>query len=161
VDSSVRALPVVSFANLSSAKIVMASPKPDYYIVEKFFFQSCVRQLTQRIPLDEQWYLAKYPDVAAAIRNGAVADAQDHYFQHGYFENRMPYSIAVDATWYLEQNQDVREAVGRKQFSSAQEHFEVVGFREGRLPYPKFDLEHPVGGGADVRRPQVSELVQQ
>jgi hypothetical protein len=161
VNSSARAVPVVSFASLSNAKIVMASPKPEYYIVEKFFFQTCIRQLTHRIPLDEQWYLAKYPDVAAAIRNGAVADARDHYLQHGYFENRMPYSIAVDAKWYLEQHRDVHEAVARKQFSSAQEHFEVVGFREGRLPYPNFDLEHPAGGGVEARRSQVSELVPQ
>jgi hypothetical protein len=133
-------LPIVTFADLSNAKIVMLSPKPPYYIVEKYFLQTCLRALTERIPFDEQWYLAKYPDVAGAIRHGKVQDAHEHYVQHGYFEHRMPFRISVNTPWYLNQNPDVRDAVAQRHFSSAQEHFELIGYREGRLPFEGFSL---------------------
>jgi hypothetical protein len=134
------AIPVVSFAHLSNAKLVMVSPKPHYYVVEKYFLQNCLRCMTERIPVDQNWYRSKYPDVADAIEAGLVADARDHYVRHGYFEHRMPFAISVDTPWYLDRNADVREAVAQRHFSSAQEHFEVVGYREGRLPFEGFAI---------------------
>ena len=142
-------IPIVSFANLSNAKIVRASSEPRYYVVEKFFLQNCLRCLTERIPFDEKWYLSKYPDVADAIRDGLVADARDHYAQHGYFEHRLPFRIVVESRWYLEQNTDVCQAVAQRHFLSAQEHFEAVGYREGRLPFEGFKLSTR-GGSALV-----------
>lgn len=32
---------------------------------------------------DETWYLAFYPDVAAAVARGDIPSALDHYRQHG------------------------------------------------------------------------------
>lgn len=39
---------------------------------------------------DEAWYLAAYPDVAEAIRQGNRASGWDHYVLHGKAEGRRP-----------------------------------------------------------------------
>ncbi|HMN85494.1 MAG TPA: hypothetical protein PKA74_05855, partial [Bauldia sp.] len=51
---------------------------------------------------DERWYLEKYPDVGKAIRNGTIRTALEHYVEHGFYENRMPYAIRVDETYYAD-----------------------------------------------------------
>jgi hypothetical protein len=38
--------------------------------------------------IDEAAYLAKYEDVAAAVRGGLVASAREHYLIQGYLERR-------------------------------------------------------------------------
>jgi len=133
-------LPVYTFAQLANAKIVIESPKQQYFVVDKFFFRNCMRMITTRVPFDEEWYIKKYPDVAQAVTKGAVSSAHEHYIQHGYFEHRLPFRITVDGEWYLKQHPDVGEAVEKRLFSSAQHHFEIVGFREGRLPFPGFEI---------------------
>jgi hypothetical protein len=131
---------VPSFATLTNTKMVMQSPRPQYMIVEKHFFQAALRGQIEKIPFDEKFYLAKYPDIAEAIAKRVVPDARQHYLAHGYFENRLPHPVKVDAKWYLKEYPDVREAVRREEVASAQEHFETVGFAEGRFPYANFVL---------------------
>jgi hypothetical protein len=131
---------VTSFATLINSKVVSPSPRPHYLIVEKNFFQSCLRSTIEEVEVDEAWYLGRYPDVADAIKKKAVSSAQEHYATHGYFENRLPFRIVVDAPWYLKQYADVEQAVRSERFASAQDHFERVGFGEGRFPYPNFAL---------------------
>lgn len=53
---------------------------------------------------DAQWYLARYPDVAAA-----GMDALDHFMRFGGAEGRHP-SERFNSRWYLEHYSDVREA---------------------------------------------------
>ena len=131
---------VASYATLINTKTVQQSPRPQYVLVDRHFFQSCLRPLLEKIAFDEAWYLRKYPDIAEAIRKKEVASAHEHYVRHGYFENRLPFEITVDGPWYLNQYPDIREAVRREQFQSAQDHFEQVGFGEGRIPYANFAL---------------------
>lgn len=38
--------------------------------------------------VDEPWYLAQYPDVAEAVRKGALPSARHHFLRHGYAEGR-------------------------------------------------------------------------
>lgn len=83
---------------------------------------------------DEKWYLERNPDVRRAIKSGTVQTALDHYIEHGFYENRMPYAIKVDEKYYIEKYEDVKTAVENATFPGAQEHFEENGFREGRLP---------------------------
>src|SRR5690242_381830 len=45
---------------------------------------------------DEQWYLDRYPDVAAAVAEGKISSAYVHYQIHGLAENRQP-SAAADS----------------------------------------------------------------
>ncbi len=66
------------------------------------------RRLTEDVRLvsasslfDAQWYIAKYPDVAAAGANPAM-----HYVGQGCTEGREP-SQWFDAAWYLETHRDV------------------------------------------------------
>jgi hypothetical protein len=40
--------------------------------------------------VDEQWYLETYPDVAAAIPNGELASATEHFEKAGAVEGRAP-----------------------------------------------------------------------
>lgn len=129
-----------SFATLRNAKIILRSSKSEYFAVEPHFFQNCMRSLLQQIPVDDAWYLTRYPDVAEAIKDQLVSGAADHYVRHGYFENRLPFRIKVNERWYLEQYPDVRDAIAKGHYKAAQDHFEDVGYAEGRLPYANFIL---------------------
>lgn len=42
------------------------------------------------VTVDEQWYCETYPDVAAAIAEGSVDSAREHFIEFGYFEGRRP-----------------------------------------------------------------------
>lgn len=89
---------------------------------------------------DEKYYLERNPDVAAAVKARKISSAADHYFQTGYYENRLPSRILVDERFYLAENPDVARAIQRGAVKSAQEHFEDAGFSEGRLPYKDFSM---------------------
>jgi hypothetical protein len=99
-------------------------------------FTAVVRSLLLCIEVDEAWYINQYPDVADAIRDGAIMSAKEHFLHNGYFEGRMPFPIAVDEAWYLEQNPGVAEHIASGELLSAQQHFEDNGYREGRRPRP-------------------------
>ena len=98
-------------------------------------FTAMVRILLQGIRVDEDWYRARYPDVAQAIRDGTVPSAADHFLSDGYFEGRMPFPIEVDEAFYLNENPGLSEFIARGELESAQRHFEDNGYREGRRPF--------------------------
>ena len=133
-------LKLPTFASLLNQKIVILSASSDYVAVDEFFFNELLRPLVNRIHLDEQWYLKKYPDVKLAIAKKVVKSAKDHFVRFGYFEHRLPYYIEVQEDWYLEQYPDIKSGIGQREFKSGQEHFEASGFREGRIPHPHFEL---------------------
>ena len=95
-----------------------------------------IRTLLEGIQVDEAWYLSQYPDVADAIRAGAILSATEHFLSNGYFEGRLPFPIEVDEAWYLEQNPDIAASVARGDLASAQQHFHDNCYHEGRLPRP-------------------------
>jgi hypothetical protein len=99
-----------------------------------------LRILITRVEVDEKWYLATYSDVAAAVKNGALNSAHEHYVRAGYFENRMPGPIQVNEDWYTEEYPDVLSAIRAGAVKTGQEHFERNGFKEGRLPYAGWSL---------------------
>jgi hypothetical protein len=76
-------------------KIIILSDESDYVAVDHYFFNDCIRFLIDRIRLDEQWYLNKYPDVKQAIAKKTAKDAKEHFVRFGYFEHRLPYRIEV------------------------------------------------------------------
>ncbi len=94
-----------------------------------------LRTLLVHVPLDEEWYLHRYPDVAAAIRAGSIRSARDHFINSGYFEGRWPGPITVDEDWYLATYPEVARAVQDGVVESAQRHFEQNGYKEGRRPW--------------------------
>ena len=90
---------------------------------------------------DRNWYLAHYPDVAAA-----GVDPVRHYLLHGAYEGRDP-GPNFDTRFYLAEYEDVNRA-GVNPLA----HFLRVGKAEGRAQRPtaawadrqKGTLEHPV-----------------
>jgi len=48
---------------------------------------------------DAEFYLATYPDVAAAIARGEVASASEHYYRHGREERRLARESLSYAEW--------------------------------------------------------------
>ena len=130
-----------TFATLVNRKILLPSQKTNYVGVEMHFLSLLLADRLHSVPIDEEWYLWRYPDVVSAIRTGVCSNAADHYVRHGYYEHRLPREISVDESWYLTQHEDVRRAVAGRDFLSGQQHFDEVGYREGRPPYPGFSLD--------------------
>ena len=64
-------------------------------------FVEIIKKYVRLIGVDEEWYLATYPDVSRAIADGAVASAREHYAENGYFEGRLPAAPRVEEAWYL------------------------------------------------------------
>lgn len=129
----------VPWISLQNEKRVVVG-KGSYVAFAKDFMHEVLAPFISTVAVDEAWYLDANPDVAAAVRQGSLSGAMEHYVQSGYFENRMPYGISVDEAWYEEQYEDVKQAVANGTFQSAQEHFETVGYAEGRYPYAGFAL---------------------
>lgn len=98
-------------------------------------FIKLIRMMIASFPVDEDWYLKEYEDIALAVRNGTIESARQHFVDDGYFEGRRPFPMAVDERWYLEQYPDVAESVRKGVVSSGEQHFIEDGYREGRLPY--------------------------
>jgi|GEM_PF-4184867 len=48
------------------------------------------RRASLRIPVDDSWYRATYPDVAREIASGKLKDGPDHFAQFGFHEGRVP-----------------------------------------------------------------------
>lgn len=93
-----------------------------------------VKTFLRAIPFDEPWYRSTYPDVAEAVSRGAYRSAQEHFFEHGYFEGRLPFPLEVDEAWYLKTYPDVGTSVSEGAVISALDHFVRHGYEEGRRP---------------------------
>lgn len=130
---------MASFATLRNQGLLMPAAGGQM-LVERNFLISLMSPRIAAIPFDEEWYLARHPDVREAVDSGEVSSAHDHYLRSGYFEGRMPVYIAVQEKWYCEAYPDVADAVRRGVYKSAQAHFELCGYREGRIPYENFRL---------------------
>ena len=79
---------------------------------------------------DRNWYLARYPDVAAGADKN---DPLRHFIHHGAAERRDPNPF-FNTSWYLESNPDVARAG-----DSALAHYFEHGAAEDRDPSPPFD----------------------
>jgi hypothetical protein len=93
-----------------------------------------MKKLLQAVPVDEDWYRQRYPDVAEAIDAGAYRNAKHHFVDYGYFEGRRPFEPEVDDAWYVKNNPDVRQGIEEGSILSAAAHFIEHGYEEGRLP---------------------------
>ncbi len=130
-----------SYAALINKRILIPSQKVNYIGVEMHFLSQALRAYVQKIYVDEEWYLTRYPDIVAALKAGTITDAWEHYQLYGFYEHRMPHEILVDERWYLDQYADIRKAVDAQVYQSGQHHFEELGYKEGRIPYAHFSLK--------------------
>lgn len=80
---------------------------------------------------DEDYYLRRYPDVAAAIRAGHVTCGFEHFSLYGWKEGRSGCAFFNEAK-YLAQNADVADALFAGNVTSGEQHFVDFGFIEGR-----------------------------
>ena len=79
---------------------------------------------------DENWYLAKNPDVAQANWDPIL-----HYLRHGGFERRDP-GPNFSSAWYLDTYEDVKKAAINPLI-----HYLKHGWKEGRQPGPGYAVE--------------------
>ena len=86
--------------------------------------------LTIQDLFNNDYYLSKNADVAAAVKSGQIASGFAHFNSFGKFENRET-SIFFNSSFYLEKNQDVANAVNNKQ-TTAIDHFLAYGQLEDR-----------------------------
>ncbi len=98
-------------------------------------FLNIIRSMIAGIEVDEAWYARAYEDIGAAVRDGKIASARQHFVADGYIEGRKPFEIKVDDKWYFQRYPDVAESVRKGILPSAQQHFDEDGYREGRLPF--------------------------
>jgi hypothetical protein len=116
-------------------------PAPfDKITIQAALFRALLRLALEHVPVDERYYLRRYPDVGEAIEEGAFESPRHHYIEFGYFEDRLPFGIDVDEDFYLRANPDIKSSVESGLIPSAQVHFERHGFCEGRLPREGWSL---------------------
>jgi hypothetical protein len=104
------------------------------------FRQLLIGALRMKSVFDEKYYLENNPDVEEAVRKGEIESGAAHYYQTGYFEDKLPKKLLVDEKYYVFGHADIAEAVRSGAIESAQQHFENHGYREGRLPFAGFTL---------------------
>jgi len=78
---------------------------------------------------DERFYLEAYPDVQAALRQGRLKSACEHFMRNGRYEGRFP---RFNEASYLANNPDVAQAVREQRFKSGYEHWRQYGRYENR-----------------------------
>lgn len=93
------------------------------------------------------WYLAQYPDVAAAVAQGRMT-AEEHFQLYGNTEGRAPGPL-FNPQDYLAANPDVAEAVAAG-LLTAYDHFTQFGAGEGRSPLALFDVDFYLAQNPDV-----------
>ena len=83
-----------------------------------------IKKLLRAVPVDEEWYLRTYPDVAVGIENGNTKSAKHHFVTDGYFEGRLPFEHEIDEEWYSTTYPDVAA-----HYESAKRHYMEYGYR--------------------------------
>lgn len=96
------------------------------------FFKALMRCVIAQGFFDERWYLETYPDVEAAIQNGKISNALEHYTTAGYYEDRSPGPCFVDRNWYERYYGDLSRALNDGTIADSAEHFHQTGYFEGR-----------------------------
>ena len=99
--------------------------------------------------LDENYYLANNPDVAAAVQSSSFSSGYDHFIQYGWLEGRNCSTLYNEA-YYLSQSIDVAAAVAAGDLRDGFEHFASFGHTEGRNPNEVFNQNDYLLNNADV-----------
>ncbi|MBY6262297.1 hypothetical protein EI613_10270 [Azospirillum sp. 412522] len=102
---------------------------------------------------NEAFYLAMYPDVAAAVRTGQFQSGYAHYIAHGAREGRWgDPTLNYNEVSYLAANPDVAAAVRGGAYATGYDHFIAHGQYEGRTtsPYSAFDSAYYRAENPDV-----------
>lgn len=104
--------------------------------------------LTSTNLFDAGFYLARNPDVAAAVRSGQMT-AEQHFRRSGDAEHRSGNPL-FDPQTYLDDNPDIRTAVQAGRIT-AQRHFELYGQFANRVSTHAFSPHDYLDDNPDVR----------
>ncbi|CAD5922135.1 G-D-S-L family lipolytic protein [Planktothrix tepida] len=105
--------------------------------------------LTLETLFDEEFYLAKYPDVAKTIESGEFDTAFDHFIEIGQESGYEPNAI-FDSQYYQKSNPDLSAQI-EEGFLTPVEHFINYGQFELRSPNPFFDPFYYLERYSDVK----------
>lgn len=104
---------------------------------------------------DETFYLAKNPDVAAAVSQGWLSSGFAHWLSFGQAEGRTAIDARTDPLYdevgYLAANSDVAAAVAGGGLRSGYDHYLAFGKSEGRTVTVLFDKDYYLSQNADVK----------
>jgi hypothetical protein len=96
-------------------------------------FKFLLSAMVERVQFDEETYLKKYADVAAAKKAGKISQLKEHFAGTGWYEGRTPGEYPIDENWYLAKYRDVAVAKRRGLISNPQSHYNETGRSEGRV----------------------------
>ncbi len=117
-------------------------------------FRSLINFALEAVTVDEDWYIARYPDIRDAVASrGSKTYASEHYRAHGFLEGRLPHDPVVDEAWYRKSYPDVDEAIRLGHETDAKSHFIDKGYYEGRKPVPDEAAAATAGSGAPAAAP--------
>jgi hypothetical protein len=94
--------------------------------------QALLRVLASTAPFDAIFYAETYPDVADGLASGVIADARQHFLEHGYLEGRLGAPPDIDEDFYLSTYPDVAAGIANGGVSSVHDHYVRSGAAEGR-----------------------------
>lgn len=105
---------------------------------------------------DESFYLEKNPDVASAVKLGALVSGFEHYNSYGKNEGRLAVNATLDTLYnevfYLTSNPDIAAAVKSGALRTGYEHYVSYGKNEGRLSSVfSFDKTYYLNQNTDVK----------
>jgi O-antigen biosynthesis protein len=87
----------------------------------------------------EMYYIARYPDIAAAIESGELRCGYRHFVMHGVFEQRRP-SRDLNLAWYVANNPQVAQDLNGGHVRDAFAHFLTIGRKLGLTTKPFDEL---------------------
>ncbi len=124
--------------------------------------QSVSQTSLDRTDFEESVYLARYPDIAAAVERGDVPDGWTHYVAHGRAEGRS--GSAVDTAFYLRSYPLAASEIAACLATDARDHYRRFGRGRGYLPRPQADrppdaARMPEFGGCWPDRPDALDAV--
>ena len=128
-----RRLPI-GFAELKATLNVVPTRAGLRVHFERQEFVRCIQALLAGVPVDEEYYRSRYPEVYRNPDPARPDTGARHFVANGYFECRWPFSFPLDEGWYLNQYPDVRTEIEQGKVPSAEEHFRRRGYQQGRLP---------------------------
>jgi len=112
---------------------------------------------------DEEWYVARYPDIAEAVKAGHLSSGRTHFLANGRQEGRSSYRFEAD--WYMQAYPLAHRDLSLGRASSPQEHYARYGRFRGYLPHagaPRPDAlaeQRPRFGGLWVDLPNAQDIV--
>ena len=102
--------------------------------------------IRERDLFDEAAYRRMYPDVAAEIAEGRLANAWEHYDKHGRTEGRLGFGF--DSEFYLRAYPLAIEEIRAGRAADPLQHYLALGKSRGYLPNPK--APRPANAAAPV-----------